>query len=139
MTLLDSVATYLVAQTTLTLGSTSGTLAKAVMLDTQPNTVAVLYETGGAGSEYAFSTSTGTVNVVYEQPNLQLLSRSTTYTKARSVAETVYTTLNGLGTTTMSGTRYLDFEAIQSPFSIGRDSQERHLVSVNFRVRKEVG
>jgi len=137
--ILDDVATYLVAQTTLTVGGTTGTLGKAIMLDTEPDTIAVLFETGGGASEYAFSTSTGTVAVVYEQPNLQLLSRSTTYTQARTVAETVYTTLNGLGTTTMTGTRYLSVDAVQSPFSIGRDDNERYLVSVNFRVKKEVG
>jgi len=139
MTLLDAVATYLVANTTLTVGGTTGTLAKAQMLDTQPDTVAVLYETGGAASEYAFSTSTGQAQVIYERPNLQLLSRSATYQTARTVAETVYTTLDGLGDMTMSGTRYLDVDAVQAPFSIGRDKQERELVSVNFRIRKEVG
>ena len=137
MTMLDAVATYLVANTTLTVGGTAGTLAKAIMLDTQPDTVAVLYETGGTGSEYVFST--GATEVVYEEPNLQLISRSTTYSKARSVAETVYTKLDGLSETVMSSVRYLDIEAMQSPFSIGRDEQERYLVSVNFRVKKEVG
>ena len=137
--ILDAVATYLVSKTTLTVGGTTGTLAKAVMLDTQPDTVAVLYETGGAGGEHAFSTSTGTVTRIYERVNMQVLSRSTTYTQARTVAETIYTTLDGLGETTMSSVRYLSFDAIQPPFSIGRDEQERHLVSVNFRIKKEVG
>ena len=137
--MLDPVATYLVANTTLTVGGTTGTLAKAVMSDSQPDTVTVLYEQPGAGAEYSFSTSTGTVAVVYEQPNLQALSRAATYTVARAAAQTVYTTLNGLGDTTMSGVRFLSIEAIQAPFSVGRDKQDRYLVSVNFRVKKEVG
>ncbi len=137
--ILDAVATYLVANTTLTVGGTTGTLAKTVMSDAQPDTVAVLYETAGAGSEYAFSTSTGSAAVVFERANMQLLSRSTAYTKARSVAETVYTTLDGLGDVTMSGVRFLDIDAVQPPFGIGRDGQDRELVSVNFRIRKEVG
>lgn len=137
--MLDAVATYLTSNTTLTVGGTTGTLAKAVMTDSQPDTVAVLYEQPGGASEYSFSTSTGTVGVVYEQPNLQCLTRSATYTVARAAAQTVYTALNGLGETTMSGVRFLSIEAIQSPFSLGRDSNERYLVSVNFRVKKEVG
>ena len=56
MTVLDDVATYLVAQTTLTVGNTTGTLQKAVMLDEYSNTVAVLYETGGLPSVHSFST-----------------------------------------------------------------------------------
>ncbi len=137
--ILDAVATYLVTNTTLTVGGTSGTLAKAVMSDSQPDTIAVLYEQGGGPSEYSFSTSTGTVAVVYEQPNLQCLSRSVSYQTARTAAQTVYTALNGLGDTTMSGVRFLSVEAIQPPFSVGRDKQDRYLVSVNFRVKKEVG
>ena len=79
------------------------------------------------------------VEVVYETPNVQCLSRSTDYQVARGVAETVYTVLDGLSGVTISGIRYLDIAAIQSPFEVGRDAQERFLVSVNFRVKKAVG
>ena len=139
--ILDDVATWLAANSTLlSVGGTTGTLTKAVMLDSQPDTVATLLETGGLPTVQAFSTGTNNTQVVYERPNLQLLSRSTSYVTARNVAETVYTLLDGYTGTlpTSTGTRYLSVDAIQAPFSLGRDENERYLVSVNFQIRKEV-
>jgi len=137
MTLLDELANYLVAATTLTVGGTTGTLTKAIMRDSQPDTVASLFETGGLPSMQAFSTG-GNTEVVYERPSVQLLSRSTSYETARGVAQNVYLQLDGLKTVEMTGTRWLSVDAIQPPFSIGRDKNERYLVSVNFQARKQV-
>ncbi len=137
MTILDELATYLVANTTLTVGGTTGTLTKAIMRDSQPDTVASLFETGGLPSRQAFSTGTNT-DIVWERPSVQLLSRSLSYQTARAAAEAVYQALDGLGETTMSGTRWGSVDAIQAPFSLGRDENERYLVSVNFQIHKEV-
>jgi len=133
--ILDDLADRIASTTTMTVGVTLG---KAVMRDDEPDTVAVLYETGGAASEYAYSTSTGSAQVVYESPNIQCLSRSTDYQTARNAAETVYTALDGLAGVTLNGVKYLSIGAVQPPFSIGRDEKERYLVSVNFRVKKLV-
>lgn len=135
MTVLDDVATYVVANTTHTLGGTTGTLAKAVMLDTQPDTVAVLYETGGLGSVQSFSTS-NPVTIEYEQPSFQLISRSTSYVVAENAADTVYALLDGLGLTTLGASTYLSIDAQQRPFSLGRDDSERFLISVNFQSKR---
>jgi len=136
MTVLDDVATYLVAQTTLTVGNTTGTLQKAVMLDEYSNTVAVLYETGGLGSVHSFSTS-NPVAVVYDQPSFQLIARSTSYITASSAARLVHDTLDGLGKTALStASKYLSVDAQQRPFPIGRDDSERHLISVNFQAKR---
>lgn len=143
--LLDDVATYLDAQSTaLTLLSgTGGNLAKAIALDATPapGTLVALYETAGRGNGYTMSTG-AKATVAYESAGLQVLSRSTSYATARDNAETVYTTLDGLAGATLptsTGTLYLDFSAVQPPFSAGRDNSDRHVVSVNFLVRKEVG
>lgn len=143
--LLDDLATYLAAQSTafaIFSGST-GNLAKAVALDaTLPDTITVIYETGGLGNEYVYSTATGGAKVANERPSFQIISRSTRYTTARTRAETAYTILDGLAGQTLptaTGTLYLEIVANQAPFSIGRDDNERYLVSSNYTARKAIG
>ena len=145
MSIADDIAAYLVAQSTAftLLSGTSGNLGKMVMLDNAhvADTFASIYETGGGASEYAFSTSTGAATIVFERPSFQVLSRSTVYTTARSQAQTAYTLLDGLAgknLPTATGTRYLQITAIQSPFFVNRDENERYIVSVNFDAWKEV-
>jgi hypothetical protein len=139
VTLLDDIAAHIATNSTLFTVGANGNLTKAVMLDGSPDTVCTLYEQQGVFSVQAFSSSTGTAAVVWERPNLQLLSRSTSYQTARTRAETVYRLLDGLGDVTMSGTRYVAIDAVAPPFSAGRDQNQRFLVSVNFNVQKEPG
>ena len=137
--MIDDVASWLVSNTTFTVGGTTGTLAKAIMLDSHPNAISVLFETPGGSPEHAFSSSTGRAEVVYESPNLQILTRSTSYTGARTAAEKLFVQLDGAAGVTMGSVSYLDVAAVQSPFDIGRDNQERYLVSCNYRIKKVVG
>jgi hypothetical protein len=139
--LLDDIASFLAASSTkFSVGST-GNIGKAVALDTTqtPVTFIALYEQSGAANSYIFSTSTG-ADVAVERPNLQVLSRSTSYQTARNNAQTVYTVLDGISRNlpTSTGTRYLSIEAIQAPFQAGYDANRRNLVSVNFNVEKVV-
>ena len=137
MPLLLEVGTYLEANSTaFSLGKSTGTLQLSIMTDSMPNTVVSLFETGGSPSAQAFSTGAGAA-IVYEQPSLQALSRSTSYVTARENAGRVYDILDGLSNTTMTSVRYLSVDADQAPFSIGRDDNERHLVSVNFSIKKQ--
>lgn len=142
MPLLDAVASYLDSSSTVftLLSGSAGNLAKAIALDAvpAPDTLAVLYETPGRGNGYSFSTGAA-ATVEYESPSLQIISRSSSYATARSRAQTAYTILDGLAGQTLSGTLYLDFAAVQPPFSLGRDRNDRYLCAVNFLVRKEVG
>lgn len=143
--MLDDIFTYIVAQSTAFTkwAGTSGNIGKAIMLDgtAAPDTFVSLYESQGLASAMTFSTSTGSVSVVFERPRLQLISRSSDYATARSNAETIFVLLNGLSKKlpTSTGTLYLSIEAVQSPFHIGRDENDRHMVSCNFQVEKEVG
>lgn len=138
--LLDDVATYLAANSTHFTVGAAGDLMKAVMLDDGgvPDTVVVLYETGGVGTVHTLSTS-GLAARQYEQPALQVLSRSTAYQTARNRAEAAFRLLDGYtgGLPTSTGTTYLSVAAQQSPFSVGRDSNQRYLVSTNYLIRKE--
>lgn len=140
MTILDDVSAYLIANTTVftVAGSTAGNLSIEQALDSMQDTLVTLYEQPGIVNEYSFSTG-ASVTVEYERPNMQAISRSTLATTARSNIQKVYTELDGLTNTTMGGTRYLEFEAVQAPFQLGRDENERHLWSLNFNVKKEVG
>ena len=145
MPLLDDIATFLDAQSTAftLLSGTSGNLAKTISLDHEAvrDTIAVLYETGGSPNEYTFSTSSNSARVAIEKPSLQMLSRSSDYQTARNQAQVAYTILDGLAGRTLptaTGTRYLEITAVQSPFSLGRDDNDRSIISVNFNVWKQV-
>jgi hypothetical protein len=146
MSVVDDIAAYLVASSTVftKFASTGGNLAKQIMLDHQhaASTITVLYETAGSPNEYTFSTSTGKARVAFEKPGVQLLSRSTSYKTARSRAQTAYTLLDGVAgknLPTATGTRYLEITAVQAPFFVSRDSNDRYIVSVNFETWKQVG
>ena len=134
MAFLDDIADLITSVTTgFTVGGTTGNLAKAVMLDTQPDTVTVLYESAGPASQFAFSTSSTAVDEVFRYPQLQVLSRAVSYTVARANAETIYQALNGRSNSTVNGTVYDKVQAVQTPFSVGRDDSDRYLVSCNYQ------
>ncbi len=135
--LLDDVATYLETNSTrLTVGIN---LTKGHMPDS-PSTVTTIYESGGLPAIHSFSTS-GAVRS-FEQPGIQVLTRSTDYQTARAVAEDVYTILDSVGNTllpTATGIWYGSIDAAHSPADTGVDGNERHKISNNFTVRKTTG
>ena len=134
--ILDDVATYLEVNSTLEIGAD---LTLAFMPD-NPNQVTTIYETGGLGPLNAFSTGGGTR--VYEQPSIMVHSRSTSYVTARTIMEKVFTTLDGVNNQTVpsSGSvHYGSIDAVQSPFLIERDKNDRFVLGVNFNVLKTTG
>jgi len=143
--LLDDVATYLAAQSTAltVMSGTGGNLLKGVALDhtPAPETLVSLYEAPGFPTVHTFGTSTGVVPTVYDQPGLQVLSRSTSYKTARSNAETVKTILDGYTGTlpTATGRTYLSILCAQPPFLLQRDANNRPVIATNYTVRKTTG
>ncbi len=134
--LLNDTFTYLKANST-RLSSTNLTLG---FMPESPNTVTTLYESAGLFPLHFFSTSTGTRE--YEQPALQSISRSTSYQTARTVAEDVFTILDNVAGTnlpTATGPLYVRIDAVQSPFQIDRDDNDRFRVGVNFNIIKTTG
>lgn len=134
--ILNDIAIHLEDNSTLTLGVD---LTLAFMPD-NPNTVTTIYETGGAGPLNAFSTGGGTR--IYEQPSIQIITRSTSYETARNIQETVFVVLDGVNNQTVPSTgsiHYGSIDAVQSPFLINRDSNNRFKVGVNFDVLKSTG
>ena len=134
--ILDDIAIYLEGNSTLVLG-VDLTLA---FMPENPNTVTTIYETGGSGPLNAFSTGGGTR--FYEQPGIQIITRSTSYETARNIQETVFTVLDGVNNQVVPSTgtvHYGSIDAVQSPFPIGRDKNNRFKVGVNFDVLKVSG
>lgn len=135
--LLDDIATYLTSNSTrLTVGTN---LTKGFMPDT-PSTVTTLFETAGFPAIHTFTT--GTQTRTYEQPGLMVHGRSTDYQTMRNTLHDVYVLLDGYANAslpTTTGTHYADIVAIQSPFDLGQDSNDRHLGSVNFTIMKTTG
>ena len=138
--ILDDIATYVDSNSTALALNTN--LFKSILLDstTYPHSVVVLYEPPGSPNSYVFSTSSGGATVSAEHPALQVLSRSTAYQTARNRAQTVYTLLDGLSeqnlpTSTSTG-HYNEITAVQAPFFLERDNNDRFIVAVNFNVSK---
>ena len=134
--ILDDFATYIAANSTVfTVGVN---LAKSINLDSAPvpDTITSLYEQPGFSPVHVFSTG-NPVDRAYSQPAVQTLSRSTSYQTARNHAEIVFNLLDGYSGSlpTATGTNYLSIVAVQSPFSIGRDKNDRFLISCNYEVQ----
>ena len=135
--ILDDVATYLAANSTrLTVGVN---LTKAYMPDT-PDTCTTVFETGGYVPIHFLTT--GTQTRMYESPSIMVHSRSTDYQTVRTVIDDVFTVLDGVnnrGLPTTTGTHYVSIDAVQSPFLVTRDQNDRFVMSVNFDVTKTTG
>jgi hypothetical protein len=135
--LLDDVGTYLAANSTrFTVGVN---LTKGNMPE-NPATCTTLFETGGFSPLHAFTT--GSQTRYYERPSIMVHSRSTDYQTVRDTMEAVFTILDGYNNAllpTATGVHYGSIDAVQSPFLINRDSNDRFVMSVNFNVVKTTG
>ena len=135
---MDDVAQYL--STNVTALTLATNLTKGFMPDT-PSTVVTVFETGGYRPTHYLST--GAQTRVYENPGIMIHARSTDYQTARNLAESVFTKLDGItnrALPTTTGTHhYVSIDAVQSPFLVGRDSNDRFVFSVNFDVTKTTG
>lgn len=134
--LLDEVAEYLETNST---SFTRANLTRGIMTE-NPSDITTLYETGGFSPLHFFST--GTQTRAYERPGLMIHSRSTSYATARDTAFEAFTLLDGIhdrGIPTSTGTHYVSIDAVQSPFEMGRDKNDRFIFSVNFVISKSTG
>lgn len=72
-----------------------------------------------------------------EPVRFQVLVRSKQYQQGRNRIETIYRTLDGITNTVIEGVRYRSIMALQTPFPIGRDENQREQFTVNFECIKE--
>lgn len=130
MATLEDIGTYLGAQ----VGSlTLGTNLFLGRLPDEPDTCVALYETGGA--EPLPVMGSDAVPPI-EQPRVQVLTRASSYSSARSLADLIFRALEQILNENLSGTRYHRCAAVQSPFALERDSHDRVILAQNFQVQK---
>jgi hypothetical protein len=130
MALLDDLGTFLDSQVaSLTLGTN---LFLGRMPD-EPDTCVALYEYGG---DVPLNVMGGDSMPPVEQPRLQVLTRASGYSSARTLALECWTAVESVLNESLSGTLYHRIAANQSPFPLERDSQDRVIWAQNFRVLK---
>lgn len=130
MATIDEIGTYLAAEVgSLTLG-TSLFLGR---MPEDPDTCAAIYEYGG---ESPMSVMGGSAMPPLEQPRIQIASRATGYSSARTLALDAWSALELIMDEDLSGVRFHRVQAIQSPFPLERDSKDRVIFAQNFRVMK---
>lgn len=138
MPLLDEIATYIVSQSTANFVVGPTTTAKTSIWkgqfpQRQVGNAIALFEPGGAPPLYTFSSSPS-----LERPSVQVISRSSSYATARSNAKAIYSILAAVKNATISGTAYTRITPSQSPFDMGKDPDDRNLISCNYIAEKAV-
>lgn len=131
MALLDAICDYIETGTSLVEGTS---IFKAFMPPT-PDACVAIYEYPGMPGTYTY----GTGGAKVERPRIQIISRDTTYSAARSTLETIYTFLDGKTAVTLGGTLYLGIFATTAPSALDHDDSSRDYCSCNFEIQKVVG
>jgi hypothetical protein len=106
---------------------------KGAMQET-PNDIVVLRETGGFPSQHVMSAATG--HAILEEPTVQVLSRSLAYDAASTVARQALALFDGLRDTTINGVLYHWVTALQPPFLLERDANQRFIIAFNLHVKR---
>jgi hypothetical protein len=102
---------------------------EAAMPDAPDKCVAV-YEYPGVGPQFSHD------GQAWENPRIQVLSRAPTYPDARQQAQEVYNLLNGKTNVNIEGGNYLMIKALQSPFALTPDDNQRDRVVINFEIAR---
>jgi hypothetical protein len=133
--ILDEVAEYLQTSGVGTIGTN---IFKSYGTNL-PNTSLFIYETGGFRPQDTFGS---TCQAAWENPTIQIVSRSTNYETARRTGENAYRALINVVNETLKssssdvGSFYLRIFANQAPFRLGVDENDRHQIACNFGVMK---
>jgi hypothetical protein len=130
--LLDDMLTYLSSGGV----ATSGTNLFAGILPPNPDAAVAVYETGGRGTAKAMGNVAGQAHVEYAR--VQVVSRGSQfgYAAARQTAQKAFLLLDGLPRRTINGVQYHWASAIQTPFLMGLDEQQRPMIAFNVDVVK---
>ena len=134
--LLDDLGDYLTSQGV-------GTVGTSIFLGDLPpqavqDDVLTLIETGGMATLQTMSTGPGTASV--ERPRVQVIARSCQFCRqqARNTANQAFLALDGFRSRTINGTLYHWMQAVQSPFYLQTDENNRPLVVFNLDVWKAI-
>lgn len=132
MPVLDELATQ---AATAGIGTVGTTIFKGILPDT-PDACVALIETGGMESGHTMSGGAGSASI--ERPTVEVIARGAPgdYATPRTKAKDAFNALDGITNTTLSSVRYFSVRAIQSPFLIGRDANDRVLIGFNLQIEK---
>jgi hypothetical protein len=99
-------------------------------LPDQPNTVIALFDSGGLASDPKW---------LLDFPDVSVLVRATEYDAAYDLAKAVKDTLLGVFSRTMGSDRLVSVTQIGNNAFTGRDSKDRPIFSLTFRIIIEPG
>jgi hypothetical protein len=131
MSMLDELYTYIPATNSAFAG-----LLHLGHLPESPNRAIALYEYGsGPGIQIM-----ETLGMAYEDVRLQVVCRGSPldYVGPRTDCYNLMLLLMVVQNASLSGTWYLSIDALQSPFMIERDTQERVKIANNYRIVKRL-
>ncbi len=133
MPLLVDVGTYLAANG----AGTVGTTIFEAQMPADTDVGICLNEYGSETPEFTIDTS----GVYIEHPRFQVYCRHTDFATGRALIETAYQALAKVVNQTLTATKYLRIEPLQSPFSVNppQDAQGRWEWMLNCRTEKALG
>lgn len=126
--LLDDMYDYLVS------AGITAAIGKGEFFET-PDTFVALRETGGQASQHALKTSPG--KRLIEVLTLQVLARDPSYEAAAILIRSLLNTLDGLRDVTVNGVVYYLCTAMQQPFLLMRDENQRFILAFNLMIRRQ--
>lgn len=129
--LLDDVADIL---STGGLGTVGTDIWKGANFGVADPSIAVL-QVGGVASIHSMQSGPGMA--VVEQPRVQIVVRSLSEETALRKAQAAFKLLDGFRERTVNGVRYLWASAVQPPFSLERDENNRAHVTFNVDIKRE--
>lgn len=89
-------------------------------------------ETGGSGCEYVQNQA----GPAYEYASAQFLVRANAYPLARAMAQAAYDAVTVVHNQTVNGVWYLWIRAMQGPFDLGLDAEDRSMIAFNIMALK---
>jgi len=123
--LLDEIATFLGTALSLT-------VYKGSMPDT-PDEALTVYEYGGFAPVHAM----GAADHLMRRPRIQIACRGPIgdYATPRTTADAAYSAMH-MGAATLSAVAYYRVEAVDEPFPLERDSNDRWIICCNYEIWK---
>lgn len=104
------------------------TISEVIYLDfmpPDPDTAICLYSTAGLSPDYKHN---------YSTPGVQVLVRDNNALIAKELAHNIYSLLHGLGSKQIGNSYIIRFYALQDPYSLGRDANNRAQYVQNFLI-----
>ena len=108
-----------------------GTFAQDIHVSREPaapDNVVTIYDTGGSAP--------ANYDIELRQPTIQVRVRNTSYPNAVAKQEEIFAILNAIKTQVIEGSTYLGVWMTTDILSIGRDDNDRHLLTANYQVQR---